>query len=599
MSNIRAKLKKWYRNVHPKQALQLIWKISSKRIIISLCLILIENACWAGTVYSLKLLMDQFAGGQARLNRDAVIYYLVFAASIGVLYVCIKSVSAFVSDSLASRIDCEIDEQIHAHTLKLDLSYYEDPAYLDILKRAREAGANKPKAIILSLNDLAKNSIMLVAMIYMLIATNWLLLPLLCMIVLPILFVRIKFSDRQYLWQRDNAALERETTYLSHLMTGDAAAKEIRAFALGNFLLEKYGKIKHRLVNELIQLEKRKMIVEIATTLLATLAFFSVMAVIIMATLKGKASFGDIAVFLVIFPQSFSTVQGLIGAISRFYQNNIYIADIFELLHLKPLMNAAGEGNTNAIRQNPPHIAIENLSFKYPHSKNFVLNNISLIIPPGKIVALVGMNGAGKSTLIKLLCRLYDPLNGRITINGTDIRDLDVSWYRRQVSVVFQDYVKYNFSASDNIWFGNIQKEREPDEIENAARLSGADDVLKRFSNGYNTILGRTFDGGKELSIGEWQKLAIARAFYAESGLIILDEATSALDAFSENDLFRSLRERIGDRSALVISHRLSTIMQADHIYVIEDQKVIESGNHTDLIQRKGRYSKMFSIEHA
>jgi ATP-binding cassette subfamily B protein len=245
------------------------------------------------------------------------------------------------------------------------------------------------------------------------------------------------------------------------------------------------------------------------------------------------------------------------------------------------------------IENKPTDFVVNNLYFKYPHASDYVLENIQLTIPSGTIVGLVGLNGAGKSTLIKLLCRLYDPVIGTIRIGDKDIRELDITEYRSKVSVVFQDFAKYQVTVTENIWFGNIHSPMNMAGVKKAAEESGAISYINNFPHQYDTILGRTFENGHEISIGQWQKLAIARALYSNSMLVILDEATSALDAIAEHELFVNLRQKLGNRSALVISHRLSTIQQADLIYVMGDKRIVEYGTHETLLQKNGTYTAL------
>jgi ATP-binding cassette subfamily B protein len=338
---------------------------------------------------------------------------------------------------------------------------------------------------------------------------------------------------------------------------------------------------------------RQRTIIELISTVVTTASFFAVTAYIIFGIMNGKTSVGDIAVFLVVFPQSFSVMQGLAAGISRLYQNNRYLADVFALFDLKPAIESpAFTAFTEEKKSND--FVVENLSFKYPHASEYVLENVQLCIPAGQIIGLVGLNGAGKSTLIKLLCRLYDPVEGMIRIGNKDIRELNINEYRSKVSVVFQDFVKYNMSANENIRLGNIHAPFNETEIKKAADDAGAASYINNFPDQYDTVLGRIFENGHEISIGQWQKLAIARALYSKSQLVILDEATSALDAIAEHELLVNLKQKIRGRSALVISHRLSTIQQADFIYVMGDKKIIEYGTHEMLLQKKGTYAALF-----
>jgi len=272
----------------------------------------------------------------------------------------------------------------------------------------------------------------------------------------------------------------------------------------------------------------------------------------------------------------------------------MYVEHIFKLFDLKPdLEQRISTASLNGEGQSG-ELIMENVSFKYPTCEDYVFKDVSLRIPEGKIIALVGMNGAGKTTLIKLLSKLYEPVSGSIIFGGNDIREYSSTQYRKKISVVFQDFVKYNLTVNENIWFGNIHQEPSYDEIKKASENAGADSFINKFPDQYETILGKMFDDGHEISIGQWQKIAIARAFYGDSSLIILDEATSALDAIAEAELFKSFRTRIGKRSALIISHRLSTIKHADYIYVLSDKGIIESGTHSELVKLGGKYASLY-----
>jgi ATP-binding cassette subfamily B protein len=593
MVNLKFKIRRFYKNLHLKKTLTLIWKVSPVQATLTLLLLLLENICWIGTIYTLKLLIDKLAKRSITYNAGDIKTAILLAGSAAILYVCVKGLSAFFNEKQSAIINNYIDKQIHQHTISLDYGCYEDPAYLDILKRAREAGIDRPYAVVLSLHEIGKNIFMLASMGYILISIDWMLLPLLCLFVAPILAIRLKFSEKLYLWHKKNTGLEREASYLSSLLTGDSSAKEIRSFSLGWHLLNKYWKIKKVLLEHQLKHNKQRTIIELALTIIATASFFSVLAYIIFGILNGKTSVGDIAVFLVVFPQSFSIMQGLAGGISQLYQNNRYLSDVFALFELKPTIESPLF--SDIIIENKSHdFIIEDLCFKYPHASDYVLENVNLNIPSGQIVGLVGLNGAGKSTLIKLLCRLYNPVKGRICMGSTDIRDLNINDYRSKVSVVFQDFVKYNLTAIENISFGNIHKPIHVADVKKAAEDAGAASYINSFPDQYDTVLGRIFENGHEISTGQWQKLAIARAFFSDSRLVILDEATSSLDAIAEQELFVNIRQKLGSRSALVISHRLSTIQQSDLIYVMGDKKIIEYGTHEVLLQKNGIYAAMY-----
>lgn len=594
-TSLSDRIKKFRRNLNLTRTLKLIWSVSPGRTVWAGVLIVLESFLWFGTLIMLKLLIDTIAskGSNGDQYLSLMLKYISFAGLVSILYTCVKSISSYVTEYLGARISQYVDDQIHEHTLKLDLSYYERPDYLDILKRAREAGGIHPYAVVVNLFDMIRNLFMLAAVGSVLVTIDWMLMPILAIFVLPILFVRIKFSDKLYEWQRLQTPLERKSSYLSNLITSDSSAKEIRAFSLGDFFRKQYSAIRQSLVTQQMQLNRRRTLIEIITMVMVTSAFYAITAYIVFGTMKGNSSVGDMAVFLVIFPQTFTIMQALAGSISRLYQSNIFVANIFELFDLSSTLFSPKQ--TRPLPQGDEvEFAIERMNFTYPHATEPTLVDVSLRIPAGKIVALVGLNGAGKSTMIKLLCRLYDPVEGRISLGGTDIRQFDIAEYRKQISTVFQDFVRYNVPVSDCIRYGDISSDLREDDMKEAARNSGANEFIEKFPQGYDTMMGRVFDEGHEVSTGQWQKLAIARSFYSPSRLIIFDEATSALDAKSESELFRTFRERIGKRSALVISHRLSTVKHADYIYVMADKGVVESGTHEELIRHDGVYARLF-----
>ena len=594
---MKKKIKSFITRLNFRKAFELTWSVSKKLTIITGILLVLENIFWLGSIYMLKKLVDVVSRPEYVDRKEELLHAILIAGLISVSYACIKSISAYFSELQSTNVNHFIDRKIHKHTISLDYVNYENPEYLDILKRAREAGADKPYAVVSSLFDIVKNGIMMASVGYILISIDWLLLPLLVLFVLPILVARILFSNKGFQLYVQNTGLERQAYYLSSLITADSFAKEVRTFLLGNYIFEKYVKIKDVLIEQQLSLSRKRTTNELFTTAVGTTAFYGTTAYIVFGALSGSTSVGDVAVFLVIFPQSYTIMQTLVGAVTRLYQNNMYVAHIFQLFELEPdLEQRISTASLNEDEQSG-ELIMDNVSFKYPTSEDFVFKDVSLRIPAGKIVALVGLNGAGKTTLIKLLSKLYEPTAGSIIFSGNDIKKYSATQYRKKISVVFQDFVKYNLTVNENIWFGNIHKEPSYDDIKKASENAGADIFINKFPDKYETILGKMFDDGHEISIGQWQKIAIARAFYGDSSLIILDEATSALDAIAEAELFRSFRTRIGKRSALVISHRLSTIRHADFIYVLSDKGIIESGTHSELVGLGGKYASLYQSD--
>ncbi|GGB04141.1 ABC transporter permease [Puia dinghuensis] len=575
--------------------MRLIWGISRKWTTLTLVLIAVESVLYLLLLYIFKHLINEVARSTP-FNTEKVQrveWYLAVITAGTIIYVVVKALSTLATEINAQRVKESIDEKIHECAVNLDLAFYESPAYFDTMKRARDAGPEAPNNVVLNLADIAKNCLTLVAIGSILISISWLLLPLLALFIAPTLLVRIRYAEQLYQWRRRQTPVERQATYLSDLLTEDTSAKEIRGYGLGAYIRGLYTGIRLGLMRERLQMTRRNTFKELLTNIMATLGLFACIAYLCFSLIKGRISVGDMSLFLIVFPQSYGILQGMAQGISGLYQNNIFINNLFELFDLRATLKEP-EHPLPFPESDAVDLEVENMSFTYPHAKEPALRNVSLRVPSGKIVAIVGLNGAGKTTLIKLLCRLYDPSEGSIKMDGTDIRCFRSTEYRKHISAVFQDFGRFNITAAENIRWGDIDGERPESEIESASRKSGAHDYIRRFPEGYGTMMGRLFENGREVSIGQWQKLAIARSFYSNSRFVIFDEATSALDAVSEDELFQSFRQRIGNRAALIISHRLSAVRHADHIYVMGEGRVQQHGTHEELVAMGGTYAKLF-----
>lgn len=589
------KVKRLKTNLNLKKTFGLVWGAAKGWMIASVVMIVVETILFLGSLYALKLLVDKIAELNSKSTNatSEVVKYVAFAALVGILYGVARAVSTYLIEVQSTKVAHHIDEEIHLKAVSLDLAYYEDPNYYDILSRAKEAGSDRPNLVITTLLEIGKNLLSLAAIGAIIFSISWFLLPLLFIFVIPTLIVRIFFANKQNMWRIKHTSLERKSSYLSNLITTDTSAKEIRAFDLGHYFSQLYNKYRVEVFTTKLKISFNRTWLETITSSLASVGFFMCIGYIALGALNGKTSVGDILIFLVIFPQSFSIIQNITSGISIIYQNNVFITSIFDLLKINPLkkklINLQRIDNNRAL-----DLTLENVCFSYPHSEKPTLINVNLKIPAGKIIAIVGLNGAGKSTLIKLLCNLYQPNDGKIFLGGVDLADLNSEDYRRYVCPVFQDFSKYNVTAEDNIRFGDIKKSYDLENIRNAARKSGADDFISQFPEKYATMMGRIFEDGKEVSIGQWQKIAIARAFYSSANLLIFDEATSALDAIAEKEMLISFRENLEERSAVVISHRHSAIKHADYIYVLSEGTIKQHGTNASLLAMNGIYADLF-----
>jgi ATP-binding cassette subfamily B protein len=594
IDRIRTGVKKLKTNLKLKRTVQLVWSVARTWTIVAIILIVLEGLFGLAALYMLKILINTLASPEAKVNgQEPILRYVVLTGVAAILFVIVRVVSGFVTQIQAAKVGEYVDDKIHESAIALDLAFYESPDYFDILKRAKEAGTDRPNAVVVALVDIVKNLFTFLVVGAVLFSIDKYLLPLIALFVLPTLMVSIKFSDRLLAYRIQQTPWERKAAYFSGLILGDATAKEIRGFGLGQYLRKLYYDIRINTLEGRIRIIRRSTINEVFTSVFGAAGLYICIGYICLGTINGRTGVGDITVFLVIFPQAFAAMQAVATSIGKLYQNNIFVTNIFQLFDLKASL-VEPENPVSVPAKDKVDLVVENLSFKYPHASKETLTDISFTIPSGKIVALVGLNGAGKTTLIKLLCRLYDPTKGNIKMGDIDIRDFKSADYRKQISAVFQDFGKYNVSVADNIRFGDIDGDRSMEEIADAAKKSGANKYIDSFPKGYDTMMGRIFDEGQEVSIGQWQKLAIARSFYSNSRFVIFDEATSALDAMAEKDFFDTFRDNIGHRGALVISHRISAIKHADYIYVLSGGTIKQSGTHKQLVEMEGDYARLF-----
>jgi len=579
------------------RAVRFVWQAAPGWTIASMALVVIQGALPLLTLYLMKLIVDAVTvslvdpDGMTRFRH--ILLLIGFAAVAALLNALFQAIEGFVKEAQTLKVTDHMYAILHSKSAEVDLEYYENPQYFDTLHRAQQEGPFRPTHIINGLLRLGQNGISLLAMAGLLFSFHWSVTAVLFAAAIPGVFVRLKYSEKMYRWQHKRTQDERKSSYFNWMLTGDAHAKEIRLFDLGGLFRSRFGDLRKALRRERLEISGKRSVADLLAQGCATLAVFGSLGFIAYRTVQGIITLGDMVMYFQAFQRGLGYLQGVLGSAADLHEDNLFLSNLYEFLDLKPKVKQPLYP-VSVPRPMKKGLLFKHVSFKYPTSNENVLEDISLSIEPGEVVALVGENGSGKTTFVKLMCRLYDPDEGTITLDGIDLRRFETTALRREISVIFQDYVKYHLTARENIWFGNILLPLDHKNIEKAALHSGADHLIHSLSKGYETPLGKWFEDGEELSIGEWQKIALARAFLRDAQLIVLDEPTSALDAKSEYEVFRNFRKLLDGRSAVLISHRFSTVKMADRIFVFDDGKIKEKGTHDQLMDLAGTYAEFF-----
>jgi ATP-binding cassette subfamily B protein len=585
------------RNVPP--VLKIVWQSGSVVVSLGLFFRLITSLLPVAALWITKLIIDvivRIVSGHQTVPRS--LWWLVAAEfGIAIFGSLFTRATDYLDALLADKYTRHVSIEVMKHASELDLTAYEDPVFYDRLERARVQATDR-LGMIQSIGRLFQQFVTAASLSFsILLFSPWLLL-LLIAVILPAFLGESHFAFLGYALNFRLTPVRRELDYLRVLGGSREAAKELKLFGLKNFLIERFTRLSNHVYDENVSLARRRLVAGSFLSTIGTAGYYSAYVWVIWRTVTGSLSIGAFYFLTGAIVQASSNIQQIFSTLSSIADQALFLTDLLAFFEMQPTIRT----KPNALPAPRPIVRgfeFRNVSFQYPGNSRLVLNGLNFHLHAGERVALIGENGEGKTTLVKLMTRLYDPVEGQVLLDGVDLREYDLEDLYREIGVIFQDFMRYEMTARDNIAVGQIDAINNLDLLKNAAGKSMASEVIGRLPHDYEQMLGRRFENGVDLSGGEWQKVALARAYLRNAQVLILDEPTAALDARSEYEVFQRFAELTTGKSALFISHRFSTVRMADRIVVLENGRIAEDGSHAELFSLGGRYAEMFEMQAA
>jgi len=585
---------------------RLIWRTHRGYATAMMLLRVVRSVVPVATFWVGKLILDSVIAAKSGTGSlTAVWRYLVLEVAIVLTGEILARASSLIESLLGDLFSNAMSVRLMEHAAKLDLAQFEDPEFYDHLERARRQTVGRI-ALLTLLLSMSQDALTLLTLAGALIAYSPWLLLLLAIAVVPSFLGETHFASLGYSLLFRWTPERRQLDYLRYVGASDKTAKEVQMFGLAPWITERYATLSQRFYEENRDLSIRRGLVSALLSILGTIGYYGAYIIILLHAVRGEITIGMLTFLAASFARGRDVIQSILLSASNVFEQALYLRDLFVFLDMRPTI----ESPPNA-RLVPAKIrsgfVFEDVGFRYPGNDRWAVRNVDMVLQPGERVALVGENGAGKTTITKLMARLYDPTEGRITLDGVDLKEYDLASLRHAIGVIFQDFVRYDMRFDENIGVGEIESVRAdldksngtPAAISAAAENSLAASLLPRFTKGYQQMLGRRFDDGVDLSGGEWQKIALARAYIRDAQVLILDEPTAALDARAEYEVFLRFSELVAGRMAVLISHRFSTVRMADRIIVLRHGKVEEQGSHKELLANHGLYEELFTMQAA
>ena len=576
---------------------KLIWEVSPLMFISNIVLRLIKSAIPLATLYVGKEIIDEVIHLMGSPGEDQQYLWIMVGLelALALLSALINRGLTLLDSLLGDLFANKTSEKLIRHAARLDLYHFEDSDFYDKMERARRQTTSRT-ILMTQVFEQFQDIITIIFLGAGLVIFNPWLILLLVLAVIPSFMGEVHFNQRSYSLTRSWTPERRELDYLRYVGASDEMAKEIKVFGLASFIAERFRELANRYYHANKKIAVKRAFWGVGLSALGTLAYYGAYVFIILQTVQSLITVGTLTFLAGSFSRMQSMLQRIMTRFSRIAEGSLYLKDLFDFFALQPKIysQSISKQIPTTIQQG---FTFDNVSFKYPNSEKWAIRNLTFHLKVGEKLALVGENGAGKTTLVKLLARLYEPTEGRILLDGIDLREYNLDELRQHIGIIFQDYIRFQMQAGENITVGNIELREETERMIEAAEKSLADTVIDELPGGYQQMLGKKFAQGVELSGGQWQKVALARAYMRDAQLLILDEPTSALDARAEHEVFLRFAELIEGKMAVLISHRFSTVRMADRILFLEHGRLIELGSHEELLEKGGKYAELFHLQ--